>query len=607
MPFFQNLLGTSSLLFRLGVGSAGLYWKNDGAGRILARNGADGAYVQVAGLNPTAAQDFVTLDYLGSASIGGYKTACRVASTANIAALTGLLTIDGVVLVANDRVLVKDQSTASQNGIYVAAAGAWARASDFAAASVQPPMQAFPVSEGTVWADSIFVLTTNAPITVGVTSTVFQEQGPVFRSGSAQPLAARINRGALSAPIDATKLGVVSLGSQSSGGGTGVLSTYGTCGGGDRNTIAAAADYATCAGGLLNTIQATHGFIGGGQNNVISTTSTYSVVAGGQSNQVFTSGCTHAFLGGGSSNTVNSPSALYAVICGGQTGSILASNCSIVGGANNIAGNTSSGGFCFVGGGTTNHALGFRDVIAGGQSNRTSILLETTARTQACTIGGGENNVIERAAPAGTAFPRWGTIPGGSFCRVYRDYGFATGDRCRAGLPSVAAYTFGTHGFAHGIFGQTTMDGQYAHGGSGGVAFTTVEGEAQYTRTILAGLSVAGAATTLRPNGSATGYLRLENNKSYTVRAIATAKTSTAGTNTARYFVLTFICRVGAGGIVVIAGAVTTTSDGDAVAWTLVPTSSGAADNTLTFTFTAVGPDTARCVVAVEMVELIFV
>jgi hypothetical protein len=48
-----------------------------------------------------------------------YKATCRVASTANITTLSGLLTIDGIVLVANDRVLVKDQ-TAQNNGIYIA-------------------------------------------------------------------------------------------------------------------------------------------------------------------------------------------------------------------------------------------------------------------------------------------------------------------------------------------------------------------------------------------------------------------------------------------------------------------------------------------------------
>ena len=55
---------------------------------------------------------------------------CKLATTTNIASLSGLLTVDGVTLAADDRVLVKNQSTASQNGIYLAKSGAWVRASE---------------------------------------------------------------------------------------------------------------------------------------------------------------------------------------------------------------------------------------------------------------------------------------------------------------------------------------------------------------------------------------------------------------------------------------------------------------------------------------------
>jgi hypothetical protein len=54
---------------------------------------------------------------------------CRVATTANIT-LSGTQTIDGVAVVAGNRVLVKNQTTTSQNGIYVVATGAWTRATD---------------------------------------------------------------------------------------------------------------------------------------------------------------------------------------------------------------------------------------------------------------------------------------------------------------------------------------------------------------------------------------------------------------------------------------------------------------------------------------------
>ena len=62
---------------------------------------------------------------------GQLKAPVRVATTAAIDLATGgLLTIDGVALVAGDRVLVKNQSLATQNGVYVVSAGAWVRASD---------------------------------------------------------------------------------------------------------------------------------------------------------------------------------------------------------------------------------------------------------------------------------------------------------------------------------------------------------------------------------------------------------------------------------------------------------------------------------------------
>ena len=57
------------------------------------------------------------------------KQACRVATTANIT-LSGTQTIDGIALSIGDRVLVKDQTTTNQNGIYEVASGAWSRSAD---------------------------------------------------------------------------------------------------------------------------------------------------------------------------------------------------------------------------------------------------------------------------------------------------------------------------------------------------------------------------------------------------------------------------------------------------------------------------------------------
>jgi hypothetical protein len=105
-----------------------------------------------------------------------FKQSVRAATTANIT-LSATQTIDGVAVVAGNRVLVKDQSTSSQNGIYVVAAGAWSRSTDAdntPAGEVTAGMYCF-VEEGTTNADSGWVLTTNDAITLGTTSLVFAQ------------------------------------------------------------------------------------------------------------------------------------------------------------------------------------------------------------------------------------------------------------------------------------------------------------------------------------------------------------------------------------------------------------------------------------------------
>jgi hypothetical protein len=124
---------------------------------------------------PTDANDAANKAYVDAARSGlDVKQSVRAATTANIT-LSGEQTIDGVSVAAGDRVLVKNQSTGSENGIYVCAAGAWSRATDADVdAEVTPGLFTF-VEEGTVAADSGWVLTTNGAITVGTTSLAFAQ------------------------------------------------------------------------------------------------------------------------------------------------------------------------------------------------------------------------------------------------------------------------------------------------------------------------------------------------------------------------------------------------------------------------------------------------
>lgn len=124
---------------------------------------------------PSASGDAATKGYVDSVCQGlDCKFSVRVATTANIT-LSGTQTIDGVALSVGDRVLVKNQSTASANGIYVVASGAWSRAADAdTSAEVTSGLFTF-VSEGTVNASTGWVLTTPDPITLGTTALTFTQ------------------------------------------------------------------------------------------------------------------------------------------------------------------------------------------------------------------------------------------------------------------------------------------------------------------------------------------------------------------------------------------------------------------------------------------------
>ena len=130
---------------------------------------------------PTADGHAATKGYVDAARSGlDVKQSVRAATTGPITLATGLEngdTLDTTVTLATgDRVLVKDQSTASENGIYVVnATGAPTRATDFDSnAEVTPGAFTF-VEEGTVNADSGWVLTNNGTVNVGVTGLTFAQ------------------------------------------------------------------------------------------------------------------------------------------------------------------------------------------------------------------------------------------------------------------------------------------------------------------------------------------------------------------------------------------------------------------------------------------------
>lgn len=109
---------------------------------------------------PVAATDAANKSYVDSVASGlSVKQAVRVATTANIT-LEGNPTIDGVTVADGDRVLVKNQNAQAENGIYVVAAGAWARATDFDEPGEITGGEFVFVKEGTSQADTGWVVAT---------------------------------------------------------------------------------------------------------------------------------------------------------------------------------------------------------------------------------------------------------------------------------------------------------------------------------------------------------------------------------------------------------------------------------------------------------------
>jgi hypothetical protein len=131
---------------------------------------------------PTDGTDAATKNYVDSAAQGiDWKASVRAATTEAVTIASDLEngdTLDGVTLATGDRILVKDQGimNAVQNGIYVVkASGAPDRSTDADTGAELTSSFAVFVEEGTVNADSGYVLTTDGAITVGSTPLTFTQ------------------------------------------------------------------------------------------------------------------------------------------------------------------------------------------------------------------------------------------------------------------------------------------------------------------------------------------------------------------------------------------------------------------------------------------------
>lgn len=134
------------------------------------------AVVNAAGLSPSEADLNQLLTAIQVITATDAKRSVRCATTGAIA-LSGLQTIDGVALAVGDRVLVKNQATASQNWIYVAVAGAWARAQDANESIECIPGHTVPVQDGNVNAGTVWQLINTSQPVLGTTALTFAQVG----------------------------------------------------------------------------------------------------------------------------------------------------------------------------------------------------------------------------------------------------------------------------------------------------------------------------------------------------------------------------------------------------------------------------------------------
>lgn len=132
--------------------------------------------------DPSATTDAANKQYVDNVARGlQWKAPVRAATTANGTLATAFAngqSVDGVTLATNDRILLKNQSAGAENGIYtVNSSGAPTRAVDADTTGDLAPGTAVSVIEGTANADKVYMITSDAAITIGTTSQTWGQLG----------------------------------------------------------------------------------------------------------------------------------------------------------------------------------------------------------------------------------------------------------------------------------------------------------------------------------------------------------------------------------------------------------------------------------------------
>jgi hypothetical protein len=173
LEIVNNDIGASAAIASSKLADGANFIKKDGSVAFTTDQSFGGNKITNVG-TPTSNTDAATKAYVDSVAQGlSVKTAVAVATTANVT-LSGLQTIDGYAISSGDRVLVKNQTTPSQNGVYDAASGGWVRSSD-SDTGVELVNAFYFVQNGLTQQATGWVQSTPGPITLGTTSLVFSQ------------------------------------------------------------------------------------------------------------------------------------------------------------------------------------------------------------------------------------------------------------------------------------------------------------------------------------------------------------------------------------------------------------------------------------------------